>query len=120
MPYDEKLAERVRKILGAKRGVTERKMFGGLAFLERGLMCCGIAGRDLMVRVPLDRYEAALARPHARPMDFTGRPMRGFLFVAPAGVRTEAALRRWVEASRAYVATLPPKRTRAAPRGAGG
>lgn len=109
MAYDEKLAERVRDILRESAGVAERKMFGGLAFLVRGHMCCGIVGSDLMVRVGAGETERALSRPHARPMDFTGRPMNGMVYVAPEGFPTKKALRSWVERGVAFVETLPEK-----------
>jgi len=81
-------------------------MFGGLAFLLGGKTFCGIVKNDLMVRVGPGRYEEALAAPHARPMDFTGRPLTGYVFVAPAGTRKEAALREWVDQGIAFVSTL--------------
>ncbi len=84
-------------------------MFGGLAFLRGGRMFCGIANEDLMVRVGPEGYEAALTKPHVRPMDFTGRPMKGYVFVAPAGRRTDAALRAWVNLSATFVDTIPPR-----------
>ena len=96
MAYDEELAERIRGVLRGRAGVEERKMFGGLAFLLGGRMFCGIVKSDLMVRVGPERHEEALKLPHVRPMDFTGRPSRGMVFVAPAALRSEA-LRRWVE-----------------------
>ena len=83
MAYDEDLAERVLGVLGGKPGLTQRKMFGGLAFMLRGNLACGVLRNDLMVRVPKDGYEAMLARPHVREMDFTGRPMRGWVVVTP-------------------------------------
>jgi hypothetical protein len=79
--YDEGLADRVRGVIGDDPRLHEQKMFGGLAFMISGNMCVGIAGEDLMVRVGRDAYDDALARPHAREMDFTGRPMRGIVFV---------------------------------------
>jgi TfoX/Sxy family transcriptional regulator of competence genes len=110
MAYDEKLAERIRKALAARRDVSERKMFGGIAFMVRGHMACGIATGDLMVRVGKEGYEDALARPHARPMDFTGRPLEGYVFVAPAGIRTPAGLRFWVALACANAEALPAKK----------
>jgi TfoX/Sxy family transcriptional regulator of competence genes len=94
--YDESLAERVRVVLQHRDDVTERRMFGGLAFLIRGKMCCGVQDRDLMVRVAGDEFDAAMQEPHVRPMDFTGRPLRGFAYVSADGVRTAAALARWL------------------------
>jgi TfoX-like protein len=96
MAYDERLAERIRPVFEGRRDVVERKMFGGLAFLCHGRMCCGIVGRDLMVRVPDDEFDVVLSGPHVRPMDFTGRPLRGFVYVSPSGFRTASALRTWL------------------------
>lgn len=117
MSYDEKLADRIRRALGPRDDVEERKMFGGLAFLRSGRMFCGISKDDLMVRVGPERYQAALEKPHVRPMDFTGRPMKGYVYVAPDGRRTDAALRAWVNLSASFVDTLPPGRARKTVRG---
>ena len=92
MAYDEKLADRIRQAVGPRADVAEKKMFGGIAFLLDGKMFCGIVKDDLMVRVGPERYEAALAEAHVRPMDFTGRPMKGSVFVGPKGVDSEAEL----------------------------
>lgn len=116
MAYDEELAERIRRSLANRGGITERKMFGGLAFLLGGKMFCGIVNDDLMVRVGPERYEEALGRPHVRPMDFTGRPMNGYVFVAPTGCSTEKAVRGWVE-SGAEFASSPEAATCAGRRG---
>lgn len=107
MAYDEELATRIRQTLGPRMGLTEKKMFGGLAFLIDGKMFCGIVKDDLMVRVGPDSYEQALTKPHARPMDFTGRPMNGYVFVDSAGLRTGKALGAWIEQGAAFVAKLP-------------
>jgi TfoX/Sxy family transcriptional regulator of competence genes len=112
MTYDEKLAVRVRKALAVGNDVVEKKMFGGLCFMVDGAMCCGLTKSDFMVRVGPDQYEAALAEPHARPMDFTGRPLKGMVYVAPEGLRTEAALARWVRRGLAFVAAAPTARAR--------
>ena len=96
MAYDEKLAQRIRQAFGARRDVAERKMFGGLTFLCRGRMCCGVVGADLMVRVADEQFDEVVRGRHVRPMDFTGRPMRGFVYVSPPGFRTAAALRAWL------------------------
>lgn len=96
MAYDEKLAERIRHAFRERPDVAERKMFGGLAFLCRGRMCCGIVGNDLMARVAEDEFDAVMRGPHVRPMDFTGKPLRGFAYVSPPGFRTAAALRTWL------------------------
>lgn len=109
MPYDERLAERVREVLKGGRGVSERKMFGGLAFMLRGNMSCGVLEDRLMVRVGPESYEKALTLKHAYAMDFTGRPMRGFVYVSPEGVRTRAQLERWVERGVTFARSFPPK-----------
>jgi len=111
MSYDEKLAQRIRKMLAARNDVAEKKMFGGLAFLLHGHMFCGIINEDLMVRVGPEQYQAALKQPHARPMDFTGRPLRGYVYVAPGGYKSMPALEHWVQRGMAFVATLPAKQT---------
>ena len=109
MAYDEKLAERVRGVLERRRGITERKMFGGLSFMVNGHMCCGVLGDDLMVRVGADDYDAALDMKGARPMNFTGRPMKGMVFVDRTGHGRADRLRAWVERGLRYARTLPPK-----------
>jgi TfoX/Sxy family transcriptional regulator of competence genes len=96
MSYDETLAARIRILLAERDDVVEKKMFGGLCFMVGGAMCCGLTKSDFMVRVGAAHYEDALAQPHARPMDFTGRPLKGMVYVAREGLRTEAALARWV------------------------
>ena len=105
--YDEALADRVRNLL-APQPFTERKMFGGLAFLIGGNMACGIVRDELMVRTGPAAYAAALARPHARPMEFTGRPMRGMVFVGVEGLK-DAPLREWVALGAEYACSLPAK-----------
>lgn len=96
MAYDERLAQRIRKALTGNRGLAERKMFGGLCFLLRGRMCCGIVGRRLVARVRSELYAPSLRRPHVRPMDFTGKPLRGFVYVMPAGLKNDTALKGWI------------------------
>lgn len=96
MAYDERLAERVRRAFPQGVRVTEKKMFGGISFLVDGGMCCGVVKDDLVVRVGKSAHEEAIAQPHARPMDFTGRPMRGFVYVSPAGLRNRRALEKWI------------------------
>ena len=109
MAYDEKLADRIRKILRRRKGITEKKMFGGIAFMLNGNMCCGVVNDDLMVRVGPEQHDKSMKQDHARLMDFTGRPMKGFLFIAPAGTRTEATLVKWVRMATSYVSSLPEK-----------
>jgi TfoX/Sxy family transcriptional regulator of competence genes len=106
--YDEGLADRVRAVLPAGGTVTERQMFGGLAFMLDGHMFCGIVKDSLMVRLGPAGAQLALDQPHVRPMDFTGRPMKGMIFVGPAGL-TGPALRHWVDAAADYALGLPAK-----------
>lgn len=109
MAYDEALAERVRGELEGRANVVEKKMFGGIAFMVSGSMACGVIADDLMIRVGPERYEAALARPHARPMDFTGRPLRGMVYIAAEGLRTDASLATWI-AEAVHAAMSGPKK----------
>lgn len=109
MAYDEGLADRIRDALAGERGLVEKKMFGGICFMLRGHMCVGVVKSDLMVRVGPDTYDDALSQPHARPMDFTGKPMKGMVYVATDGVDDEEALEAWLARAKAFVATLPPK-----------
>jgi len=109
MAYDEGVAQRIRECLEENPGVTEKRMFGGLAFLLGGNMALGIVRSDMMVRVGPDAYEECLRRPHARAMDFTGKPMRGFVYVAPAGYESDAELRDWVARGVAFAGSLPAK-----------
>ena len=97
MAYNEELAGRIRGALAHHEGMTERKMFGGIAFMLNGNMCCGVVGDELMARVGADGHQEALALPHARPMDFTGRPMKGFICVGAQGLQEEADLAAWTE-----------------------
>ena len=109
MAYDEQLAERVRRFLDRHDGVAEKKMFGGLSFILRGNMCCGVVRDDLVIRVGREEYGALLAEPHARPMDFTGRPLKGFVYVGPDGHRSDEALEKWLERGVDFALSLPPK-----------
>jgi hypothetical protein len=110
--YDESLAARIRPLL-ATTPFSERKMFGGLAFLIGGNMACGIVREALMVRTGAAYYEAALAQPHARPMEFTGRPMKGMVFVDPPGL-DDAGLAAWVRLGAEFASSLPAKSVKAA------
>ena len=109
MAYDERLAQRVRKILTEHPSVIEKRMFGGVAFMVNGNMCCGVVKDDLMVRVGPDGHEEALAQPHARPMDLTHRPMKGMVSVEPEGVVADTELAEWVQRGVQYALSLPPK-----------
>lgn len=96
MAYDERLASRIRRVLHGRSDITERKMFGGLAFMFKGRMGCGIVGNDLVVRVTDEELQSVMRQRHVRPMDFTGKPLRGFVYVSPSGFRTSAALCAWL------------------------
>ena len=109
MAFDEQLAQRVRDVLADVPDVSERPMFGGLAFLLGGHMACGIVAGDVMARLGEAGADAALDHPHTRPMDFTGRPMRTMVYIAAEGVVTDPALKRWVDRSVEYARALPPK-----------
>ena len=108
MAYDEQLAECIRALLADRPDVSERKMFGGLTFMVSGNMCCGVNGDELIVRLDPDHEDEALARPHARPMDLTGRRMRGFIAVHPDGLKGNR-LNRWVREAVAWAESLPAK-----------
>jgi TfoX/Sxy family transcriptional regulator of competence genes len=110
MAYDEDLAHRLRELLAGEDAVTEKKMFGGLAFLLHGHMCVSASRNGgLLVRLDPAQTDAALARPHAALMEMGGRTMDGWLTVGPEGVRTKPQLASWVKRSVAFVDTLPPK-----------
>jgi len=109
MAYDKALAQRIRDILAVEPDLVEKKMFGGVGFLLRGNMACGVHGNDLIVRVGRERYEEALARPHARVFDMTGRPMVGWVQVAPPGFASAAGLWDWMALGLEFVKTLPAK-----------
>jgi TfoX/Sxy family transcriptional regulator of competence genes len=121
MAYDQGLAQRLREALEEQPNVVEKAMFGGLAFLLHGNMCIGIIHDDLMVRVGPEAHAAALARPHARPMDFAKRPMVGYVYVAPEGIESDTALAEWVSRAVRFAETLPPKEAKPerGPKGAG-
>ncbi len=109
MAYDETLAERVRRVAADIDGdLTERKMFGGLAFMLEGRMFVGIIGDELMLRLGEAEADRALGRPHVREMDFTGRTMKGYVYVGSAGLKGRS-LRTWVQRAADFVRTLPPK-----------
>ena len=108
MAYDEQLAARVRALLSDRADVSERKMFGGLTFMLGGNMCCGVNKDELIVRLDPEREDEALSRPHAGPMDFTGRRMAGFITVQPEGLDGEQ-LDKWVQDAVARAASLPRK-----------
>ena len=107
MAFDEGLAQRIREVMAAERCVSEKRMFGGIAFLLNGNMAVGVVQDNLMVRVGPHKYETLVAEPHAREMDFTGKPMRGFVYVGSEGVASDADLQRWIGHGTAYARSLP-------------
>lgn len=109
MAYDESLAKRVRQALKNEKTVAEKKMFGGLAYLLDGKMSVGILSKDLVVRVDPKEQEKLLRYPDVRPMDFTGKPMKGFIYVGPKATATGPALKSWLKRGLEYAKTLPPK-----------
>lgn len=109
MAADEGTVQRVREFLAERHDVEERRMFGGLVFMFAGHMLCGVSADHLMVRVGKAAHAEALAKPHARPMDFTGRPMAGFVLVEPGGYASDADLAGWIGMALTFVGTLPPK-----------
>ena len=109
MAYNEGLAERIRQHLSGQPGVVEKKMFGGVSFMVDGNLCVGVIGDELCARVGADALDAALCRPGARVFDFSGRPAKGMVSVAPSGLEDDDALAAWIDESLAHVRTLPPK-----------
>ena len=109
MAYDVSLAERIREHLSLREEVTERSMFGGIAWMVRGNMACGVLGDELIVRVGPEEGEKALAEPHTRPFDFTGRPSRGIVYVSAQGIEDDEVLAGWIDAGAGHAGSLPPK-----------
>jgi TfoX/Sxy family transcriptional regulator of competence genes len=109
MGFDEGLAERARALIGTDGRMSERKMFGGLCFMTNGNMSFGIVGSDLMLRVGPDAYPSALAMPHSREIDFTGRSMRGMVYVDSEGTAEDDDLKSWLQRGLAFAQSLPPK-----------
>jgi TfoX/Sxy family transcriptional regulator of competence genes len=110
MAYDEDLANRIRELIAADADVTEKRMFGGLAFLVGGNMSVAASGQGgLMVRVAPEETDALLEKPHARPFEMRGREMQGWLRVDSEGVRTKRQLEPWVRRGVAYARSLPAK-----------
>ena len=114
MAYNEGLAERMRAAVAGRRGLTEKKMFGGVAFMLNGNMFCGVVKDDLMVRVGPEHHERALAQAYARPMDFSGRPMKGMVYVGPEGCRTDKSLKWWLDQGLKFALSLPAKKAQSA------
>ena len=110
MAFDDKLAARIKKQLGKKKGLVEKKMFGGVGFMLNGNMACGVHGSELIVRLAPEETDKALAQKHVRVFDLSGgRPMKGWILVEPAGIESEQDLAKWVDIGAKYAAVLPPK-----------
>lgn len=109
MAYDEGVAERIREFFADSDGIGEKKMFGGIAFMDRGNMCCGVVDDVLMARIGPDAYAAALVEPHVREMDFTGKPLTGFIYVDAPGFAEDDDLARWLDRCRSFTGSLPAK-----------
>jgi TfoX/Sxy family transcriptional regulator of competence genes len=109
MVYSGQLADRLRKILSAFKSVTEKKMFGGLAFLLYGNMCCGVVGDTIMIRTGPELYETILQKSYARTMDFTGRVMRNFVYVDPEDIQSDESLHELVTLTVNFASSLPRK-----------
>ncbi len=112
MAYNDELAERVRQVLAGQPDLAEKKMFGGLTFMVAGHMCCGVLNDDLVIRVGPDRYQPVLAQPVARPMDFTGKPLKGMVYIGPEGCNSEETLKAWVNEALDFALNLPPRQPR--------
>jgi len=107
MGYSEILVQKVRKVLGHSDGLTEKQMFGGLAFMLNGNMACGVVGEELMVRVGPENYDDALSERYTRPMDYTGRPLKGMVYVEEDAIALD--LDGWVSKGVEFAGSLPPK-----------
>ncbi|MAT16370.1 MAG: RNA methyltransferase [Planctomyces sp.] len=109
MPYDEQLADRIGLALKGKRNISEKKMFGGICFFLKGNILCGIHKQNLILRLGPEQSEIALVRPHFGPFDITGRPMKNWVMVRPAGFKTDKQLKQHIEEAFEFVRTLPGK-----------
>ncbi|MGQ0640886.1 MAG: TfoX/Sxy family protein [Gemmatimonadaceae bacterium] len=107
--FDERLADRVRTLLSARADVVEKRMFGGLAFLARGNMCCAVHGSALIVRLDPRETERALTAPHTRIFDLTGRRMKGWIMVESGGLTSASSLGKWVRNTLRFADSLPAK-----------
>jgi TfoX/Sxy family transcriptional regulator of competence genes len=109
MAFDEDLADRVRELLEARPELTERRMFGGIGFMLSGNMACGVLGDELIVRLDPGDAERALAEEHVRVFDYSGRPMKGWLFVGQGAIGSDEELAEWVDAGADHAAAMEPK-----------
>jgi len=110
MAFDNHLADRIRKQLADEKGLTERKMFGGIGFLLNGNMCCGVIGAEVVIRLDPEQTDRALANKHTRIFDFSGRPMKGWIYVGAKAVETDGDLKHWLQIGLKYARSLPPKK----------
>lgn len=110
MAYDHELAARLESYFAGRPQVEVKKMFGGLCFMVANHMCCGIVDKTLMARVGPTNYDACLKRKHAREMDFTGKALKGMIYVSSEGIRNDADLREWVSLCESFARSLPPKK----------
>ena len=109
MAYDKELADRIQRELGARAGLGEKKMFGGVGFLLHGNMACGVNRDNLVVRLDPLRSEEALSRPHVQPFTMGGRTMAGWIVVTPQGCQKDQDLKRWIQEGLDFAGSLPPK-----------
>ncbi len=109
MVYDEGLAQQIRDELSDRPGYSEKKMFGGLCFLVNGNMACGVTTNKVMLRIGKENYEEVMSKPHMTEMDFTGKPMRGMVYIDEEGSNDEDIVRKWVDYTYDYAFSLPPK-----------
>ncbi len=110
MAYDTALADRIRKALGRQAGLTEKEMFGGVGFMVRGNMACGVSGKEMMVRVGPAGHDAAMKEPHVRAFNLSsGKPPKGWLLVRPAGLKSDAEVKAWVKRGVTFALSLPSK-----------
>ena len=109
MTFSERTASHIRRVMKNTPGLSERPLYSGVAFMVQGNMCCGVIDDHLVVRISPDAYDATLREPHTRPMDFTGRPLPGFVYVDRAGFANHASLKQWIDRSVSFVRTLPPR-----------
>ncbi|MEW5249603.1 TfoX/Sxy family protein [Microbulbifer sp. 2201CG32-9] len=107
MSYNQELAKKIRELLADNEGLSEKQLFGGLAFMLNGNMACGVVGEELLVRVGPDNYQQALGERFTRPMDFTGRPLKGMVYVEEDAIAAD--LGEWVSRGAEFAGNLPPK-----------
>ena len=112
MAYDEGLAQRLREQFQERVDVEEKKMLGGVGFMVSNHMCCGIVGETLMARVGPANYEESLSHKHASEMDFTGKAMKGMVYISPEGIEDDLELVHWVHLCCSFVLSLPPKKAK--------